>query len=198
MQVMFDISAMSGIAVQVREGQSIRIIDVMGEQVADLVAYRANDYSERFDPSVTMDALQVFKVAQGDVLYSNKYQSMFTIVDDKIACHDLLNSACRPEMYEFLYNKKNHRSCYENLNGALTKFGVPQPDQHYPFNIFMHTEITQNGKVTVKRPISKAGDSITLRAEMDLVVAVSACPCEESVVNGYKCTPLRLEIGETH
>ncbi|GEO27062.1 hypothetical protein AAC03nite_28470 [Alicyclobacillus acidoterrestris] len=188
------VPATRAIAFTMKKGQIVRIIDVAGEQVADVVAYRSGDYSERLDPSVTMDALRVYKLGKNDVLYTNKYRPMFTIVEDTVECHDLFNSACRSEMYEFLYEKSNHRSCYGNLNEVLEKYEVPIPDQHYTVNFFMNTALSPNGRVAVERPLSKAGDYVSLRAEMDVVVGVSACPCEESVVNGFTCTPLRIEI----
>lgn len=190
----YTVPATKGIAIEMKKDQVVRIIDVAGEQVADFVAYRTEDFMERLDPSVTMDALQAYRIGQNDVLYSNKYHPMFTILEDKVQCHDLLNSACRAEMYEFLYHKSTHRNCYDNLNDALRVFHIPIPHQHYPFNIFMHTEVNDKGKMIVKRPLSKAGDFISLRAEMNMIIGISACPCEESIVNGYNCTPLQIEL----
>ncbi|ASS66910.1 MULTISPECIES: urea carboxylase-associated family protein [unclassified Paenibacillus] len=188
------IPAGEGIGFKVNKGQIIRVTDVEGEQVADFVAYRADDASERIDPNVTMDALHKMKVRPGDILYSNKYRPILTVVADDVGVHDFINASCRPEMYEFLYGKKNHASCHENLTRALEPYGLPEPDQHYAFNVFMNTVIHPDGSISVERPLSKAGDSVELRAEMDLVVAVSACPCSESACNGYACTPILVEV----
>lgn len=188
------IPATEGLGFRLMRGQVIRVTDVEGEQVADFVAYRADDRSERLDPSVTMDALHAMKVKPGDMIYSNKYKPMLTIMEDTVGQHDWINSACRPEMYEFLYNKRDHISCYANLNEALAPFEIPAPDQHYTFNLFMNTIIQPSGQILVEKPLSKAGDYIELRAEMDLIVAISACPCSESLCNGYKCTPIRVDI----
>lgn len=176
------------------KGQVVRVTDVEGEQVADLVAYHENDIRERLDPGVTMDALHKLKVKPGDKLYTNTYKPMLTIVTDQVGQHDFINPACRSEMYEILYNKKGHSSCYHNLNLAIAEFAISAPDQHYPVNLFMNTVIHQSGEITVERPLSKAGDYIELRAEMDLVIAVSACPCSESPCNGFMCTPIDVEI----
>lgn len=165
-----------------------------GEQVADFTAYNASRPNERIDPGVTIDALGKINVMSGDILYSNQYRPLLTIMKDTVGRHDFINSACRPEMYEVLYNRKDHASCYNNLNEALKEFGLPAPDQHYPFNLFMNTVIEPSGKVSVERPLSKAGDYIELRAEMDLIIAISACPCSESACNGYKCTPIAVKI----
>lgn len=183
-----------GLGFKLSKGQTVRITDVEGEQVADFVAYHVDDVRERLDPGVTMDALHKLKVKPGDLLYTNTYKPMLTIVTDRVGQHDFINPACRSEMYEVLYNKKNHASCYHNLNQALAEFEIPVPDQHYPINLFMNTIIEPSGKITVEKPLSKAGDYVDLRAEMDLIVAVSACPCSESACNGFKCTPIDIEI----
>ncbi|MFD0676649.1 MULTISPECIES: DUF1989 domain-containing protein [unclassified Paenibacillus] len=188
------IPSKEGRSFKLEKGQILKVIDVNGQQVADLVAYRESDSKERLDPSVTMDALRTMNIKPGDILYSNSYTPMLTLLEDTVGKHDFINSACRPEMYEFLYNKPNHRSCYHNLNTALSEFGIPQPDQHYPFNIFMNTVIDGSGDIQIEAPLSAAGDYITLRAEMDVIIAISACPCEESVCNGYQCTPISVEI----
>ncbi|MEK3750574.1 urea carboxylase-associated family protein [Paenibacillus sp. FSL E2-8871] len=188
------IPATKGLGFKLDKGQIVRVTDVEGEQVADFAAYNAVGPNERIDPGVTIDALGKMNVLPGDILYSNQYRPLLTIIKDTVGRHDFINSACRPEMYEVLYNKKEHASCYNNLNEALAEFGLPAPDQHYPFNLFMNTVIDPSGKVSVERPLSKAGDYIELRAEMDLIIAISACPCSESVCNGYKCTPIAVEI----
>ncbi|WP_141505761.1 DUF1989 domain-containing protein [Paenibacillus luteus] len=188
------IPATQGVGFRLKQGEVVRVTDVEGEQVADFVAYQAGDFTERLDPGVTMDALHTMNIQPNDVLYSNKYRPMLTIIRDTVGRHDFINSACRPEMYEVLYNKKNHASCYQNINEALQPFQIPVPDQHYPFNLFMNTVIQASGKISVERPHSKPGDYIELRAEMDLIIAISACPCEESVCNGYKCTDIEAEI----
>lgn len=188
------IPATKELGFQLAKGQVVRVTDVEGAQVADLVAYLALDTSERLDPSVTMDALHTMKIKPGDIIYSNKYRPLLTVLSDTVGQHDFINSACRAEMYELLYNKQNHASCYDNLNKALAPFGISPPDQHYPFNLFMNTVIHPSGQIRVEKPLSKAGDYIELRAEMDLIIAISACPCSESVCNGYKCTPIDVEI----
>ncbi|MBP1999884.1 uncharacterized protein YcgI (DUF1989 family) [Paenibacillus shirakamiensis] len=188
------IPAMQGLGFTLAKGQIVRVTDVEGEQVVDFVAYRSEDTNERLDPTITMDALRKMNVQPGDIIYSSKYTPMLTVVTDQVGKHDFINSACRPEMYQFLYDKKDHASCYNNLNLAIGGFGIPAPEQHYPFNLFMNTVIHPDGQITVERPLSRAGDYIELRAEDDLIIGVSACPTSESVCNGFHCTPILIEI----
>lgn len=141
-----------------------------------------------------MDVLRTYRIKPGQFVYSNQYQPLLKIVRDTVGVHDFFNSACRPEMYEVLYDKKDHASCYHNLNTALEPFGILPPDQHYPFNLFMKSVIDSEGKIDVVAPDSRAGDYIEMEALMDLTIGLSACPCEESSCNGYNCTPIQLDV----
>lgn len=188
------IPAKEGRSFIIEQGQTIKVIDEAGQQVADFVAYNANNHKERLDPSITMDVLRRMNIKPKDIIYTNLYTPMFTVMEDTVGKHDFINSSCRPEMYEFLYQKSDHASCYHNLNNTLLQHGIYPPDQHYAFNIFMNTVVDEQGLIQVKAPLSKAGDYIILKAEMDVIVAISACPCEESDCNGYLCTPISVEI----
>ncbi|UJF32604.1 DUF1989 domain-containing protein [Paenibacillus hexagrammi] len=188
------IPATEGLGFKLDKDQVVRITDVEGEQVADFIAYRADESGERLDPSVTIDALRSLNIKPGDTIYSQTYKPLLTVVSDTVGKHDLINSSCRSEMYEALYNKQNHASCYHNLNTALAAFGIAAPDQHYALNLFMNTVISPTGSTSVERPLSKPGDYIEFRAEEDLIVAISACPCSESACNGYSCGPIEIEI----
>ncbi|NOU86226.1 DUF1989 domain-containing protein [Paenibacillus sp. LMG 31460] len=183
-----------GLGFKLGKGQVVRITDVEGEQIADFIAFRADDTSVRLDPGVTMDVLRAMKIKPGDLLYSNTYSPLLSVVADTVGQHDFINSPCRSEMYELLYDKQSHASCYYNLNQALAQFSIPAPDQHYSLNFFMNTVILPSGQIRIERPLSKPGDYVELRAETDLFVAVSACPCSESACNGYVCTPIDVEI----
>ncbi|WP_339186904.1 urea carboxylase-associated family protein [Paenibacillus sp. FSL R5-0490] len=188
------IPAKTGYALKVNTGSLLRITDLEGQQVIDFVAYDATDANHRLDPGVTMDVLRTYRIKPGQFVYSNQYQPLLKIVRDTVGVHDFFNSACRPEMYEVLYDKKDHASCYHNLNTALEPFGILPPDQHYPFNLFMKSVIDSEGKIDVVAPDSRAGDYIEMEALMDLTIGLSACPCEESSCNGYNCTPIQLDV----
>ncbi|OMF15377.1 hypothetical protein BK131_10900 [Paenibacillus amylolyticus] len=190
----FRIPAKTGYALKVNKGSLLRITDLEGQQVIDFVAYDAQDANHRLDPGVTMDVLRTYRIKPGQFVYSNQYQPLLKIVRDTVGVHDFFNSACRPEMYEVLYDKKDHASCYHNLNTALEPFGILPPDQHYPFNLFMKSVVDSQGKIDVVAPDSRAGDYIEMEALMDLTIGLSACPCEESSCNGYHCTPIQLDV----
>ena len=189
------IKAKTGHSLTLQKGQTIKVINVEGQQIADFIAYNEHNFMERLDPVATRDAIQSTDIKEGGILYSNLYRPMLTLLKDTVGKHDLLSPACRPEMYKLLFNKeKPLENCYCILNKALSNYNIPAPRQHYPFNIFMNTVIDQANQIKVKTSLASAGDYVELRAEMDLIIAISACPNEESAGNGYHSTDIKIEV----
>ncbi|NQD53117.1 urea carboxylase-associated family protein, partial [Bacillus altitudinis] len=111
-----------GLGFRLGKGQCMRVVDVEGQQVADVMAYHEKDFYEKFDQGATMDSLFSSKVKKGDQLYSNLYKPMFTVIEDTVECHDLYMPACRQEMYQLLYGRTHlevMHTCYDNLRTAF-------------------------------------------------------------------------------
>ena len=181
----------SGCAINVCKGQFITLVDVDGGQVIDFFAESQLNADEFLSPGVTSDCNESLRINVGDTLYTNLYNPMFTVVADDVGEHDLLHPCCRPEMYEFFYhNGDGHANCLDNINGVL---GRKHPIIH-PINLFMYTAIEPNGKIVVKPPLSKAGDRIVLRAEMDVRLGIAACSVSESDCNSGCCTSIKIIV----
>jgi uncharacterized protein YcgI (DUF1989 family) len=211
----FIIAPQQGAAFEIKRGQSFTITDVEGAQVADVFCVSSKDTAELLSPLVTADVLESLRLHIGDTLYSNKYNPMLTITTDDVGEHDLFHPCCRSEMYAFFYKSgAGHRNCLDNLNENLARFGVPEQPIIQPLNVFMCTHINRTVRSVWKRrararatlrinkndftahkaPRSRAGDALTLRAEMDLYVGIAACSVSESNCNGGRCTPLKVNI----
>jgi uncharacterized protein YcgI (DUF1989 family) len=118
---------------------------------------------------------------------------MFTIVEDDVGRHDFLLTPCSPETFQIIYqNAQAHPSCFNNLASQLAPFGIAADSIPTTFNIFMNVEIDSGGALTILPPRSRAGDSILLRAEMDLIVGLTACSAEMS--NNYRFKPIGYEV----
>lgn len=185
------IDACSGQAIEARAGQHITVVDLQGGQVVDFFAVSANTPGEFLSPGVTMDCNGSLKLQMGDSLYTNLYRPMFRILRDDVGQHDLLHPCCRTEMYDFFYgNGQDHPNCLDNINCSL---GENRPIIQ-PVNLFMHSIIHPDGRVTVAPPVSRAGDSITLTAQMDVRLGIAACSVSESQCNSGRCTPIRVVV----
>jgi len=120
---------------------------------------------------------------------------MLTIIEDTVGRHDFLYTPCSPEMFRILYRHEGHHpSCFENLWTNLQPFGITKWEVPTTFNIFMNVEVAPSGVLAVRPPLSAPGDHITFRAEMDLIVGLTACSAELS--NNYTFKPIDAEISD--
>ena len=183
----------TGAAFQLRAGEVIRVLDVAGEQVVDLICFAKRDSLEYLSSARTIDYNNKIYLTTGDVLYSDRSGPMFTIIEDTVGKHDFLFAPCSPEMFRITYGVTDyHPNCLENLSAALVPFGINSSDIPVAFNVFMNAAISEDGMISIFPPRSRAGDFIDLRAEMDLIVAVSACSAEKC--NNYRCTPVDVVV----
>jgi uncharacterized protein YcgI (DUF1989 family) len=182
----------TGAAFRLRRGQTLRITDLEGEQVADLVAFTP-DGVEWLSSGRSIDYNATLAFTTGHVLYSNRSNPMLTIVEDTVGRHDFLFAPCSPEMFERLYGfDRDHPSCFGNLVMALAEFGIDPDRIPTTFNVFMNVEFDDGMKATVAPPLSQAGDHFDVRAETDLIVGLTACSAEQS--NNWRFKPIGYTI----
>ena len=189
-----EIAARSGTAFRLNKGDRLKVIDPRGEQVSDLLAFNAADTNEVISSGRTLDYASRLFLTTGDPLYSNRSRVMLTIVEDTVGRHDFLLTPCSKDTFRIIYGDTDpHRGCFGNLAEALQPFGI-LPDQiPTAFNVFMNVRVDgETGVLTVAPPLSKAGDHILLEAQMDLIVALTACSALQSNNNSFK--PIEFEI----
>ena len=192
----YHLEPQTGIAFELKRGQILRVIDPKGEQVSDVVAFAREDYSERLSSGRSLDYNNTIYLTTGHVLYSNRSNPMFSILEDRVGKHDFLLTPCSLETFEILYEDHEgyHPSCLENLTKNLQRFGIVQDDIPTAFNVFMNVDILTSGELKIGPPLSKPGDFVDLRAEMDLAVGITACSAEKS--NNHSFKPIDLEVHE--
>ena len=183
----------TGTAFRLPRSSLLRVTDLEGEQVADLAAFNFSDRAERLSSGRTIDYANSIYLTSGNVLYSNRSRPMFRILADDVGRHDFILTPCSRETFQLLYGKREHSTgCFENLRRSLSRFGIRPDDIPTTFNIFMNVNVETNGALMIKPPRSRAGDSIVLRAEMDLIVGLTACAAE--LTNNFKFKPIGYEI----
>lgn len=186
----------TGTAFELKAGQTLRVIDIEGEQVADLTAFARADSTEWLSSGRSIDYANTIYLTKGHVLYSNRSRPMFTIIADDVGRHDFLLTPCSRETFEIIYgNTDPHPSCFENLWRNLAEFGIAPDAIPTTLNIFMNVQVGSTGELKILPPLSKAGDAFTVRAEMDLIVGLTACSAEMS--NNYRFKPIGYEIADT-
>ena len=183
----------TGTALIVRRGESLEISDPEGEQVSDLISFAHGDPSEWLSSGRTIDYANTIYVTAGHILYSNRSRPMWTIVEDTVGRHDFLLTPCSQEMFRILYKTTGHHpSCFENLARSLEPFGIVPDAIPTTLNIFMNVDVLPSGELRILPPRSRAGDRVVLRAEMDLIVGVTACSAELSNNGRFKPIDVRL------
>jgi uncharacterized protein YcgI (DUF1989 family) len=189
----YHIPPQSGVGFELERGQILRVIDPQGEQVADFLAYAADDRREWLSSGRSLDYNNTIYLTTGHTLYSNRSTPMLTVLEDRVGRHDFLLTPCSPDTFRILYNHHGHHpSCFENLVTNLAPFGIAGDDIPTTFNIFMNVDVLPSGELKIEPPRSRPGDWIDLRAEMDLIVGVTACSAEMS--NNYNFKPIDVEI----
>jgi uncharacterized protein len=187
------IAPQSGIGLVVSRGQTLTIVDPEGEQVADLISFSREDPAEWLSSGRSIDYASRIYLTTGDVLYSNRSRPMWTIARDDVGRHDFLLTPCSPEMFRILYGVWGHHpSCLENLARGLAQFGIAADAIPTTFNVFMNVDVAPGGAVSVLPPLSRGGDAIALRAEMDMFVGITACSAELS--NNGRFKPIDVDV----
>lgn len=184
------IPARRGKATWVKQGQSIRIVNTHGSQVVDTWAFTASMLTEFMSMEHTRATLTKMIPEAGDGLYTNRRRKILTMTEDTSrGDHDTLMAACDSERYILLGVKEYHDNCTDNLFAAMQGIGLTPPECPSPLNLFMNIPWTPNGKLSFDPPTSKPGDYVTLRAELDCIVAMSACPQDILPINGTTGKP---------
>lgn len=171
------------------------MIDPRGEQVADLLAFVRADTAEVISSGRTLDYASKIYLTTGDPLYSNRSNVMLRIVADTVGRHDFLLTPCSADTFRIIYgDDEPHRGCFGNLAAALAPFGVMPDAIPVAFNCFMNVPVDgTTGALTVEPPLSRAGDSITFEADMDLIIGLTACSALQSNNGSFKPIHYRID-----
>ena len=184
------IPARRGVADRMKKGQTLRVVNTHGSQVVDFWAFNAEDLTEPMSMEHTHVHLCRIIPQVGDSLTTNKRRPILTITKDTSpGIHDTLIASCDIYRYEQLGAVGYHDNCTDNLGMALKEIGLERIIHPAPFNLFMNIPVVDGNNVEFEPAVSKPGDYIEFRAEMDCVVAFSTCPQDMVPINGEDCIP---------
>jgi uncharacterized protein len=192
--IRIDVPARSGRAVRLEQGQELAIIDVDGGQVCDVFAFVADDVDEYLSASHTRTSTGRLFPGVGESFTTTLRRPILTLVyDTSPGAHDMLIAACDDARYRTL-GVDEHASCATNLRVALREFGVVNEVVPQPVNVFMNVPVAPDGTLGLLPALSAPGDAIGLRADIDCLVVVSACPMDINGINGSHPSGLALTI----
>jgi len=163
--------------------------------VVDTWAFNAEDLGEWMSMEHSRPYYMKLRPEVGDTLVTNERRPILTLTEDTAGgAHDTLIAACDGPRYKLLGVTGHHDNCADNLTAGLAELGLTKPVTPSPLNLFMNIPWTQGGGLSWEEPLSEPGSYVTLRAEMDLVIAFSACPEDNRPVNGRAGQPTGAHV----
>lgn len=180
--------------VELREGQTLRIVDLEGKQVPDLVCFNLADPGERLSTNNSRLVQKRWLLTTGDALYSDEGRPMLRIAEDTVGIHHASAGCCNEPANYLRYGVRGTPNCLDNLAAASAPLGLTKKQIPGAFCPFMNVVQHPDGGYEIQEPTSRPGDHIDLTAEMDLFVAISNCPQDKNPCNGFNPTPLRLVV----
>lgn len=180
----------------VRKGQTLRIVDLEGNQAVDLLIYDLHDLDERYSAQDTIAAQGNIFLREGTVLRSNEGGALMRIGATNVAYHDTIGGACSCESNTLRYghHTKSQHACVENFIAALAPLGRGKRDIVSNINFFMNVPVEEDGALGIVDGISAPGLFVDLVAERDVLIVVSNCPQINNPCNGFNPTPVRMIV----
>jgi uncharacterized protein len=192
---LIEVPARQGRGARLRSGERFRVIDPQGGQVGDLFAFRADDVSEYASAEHIRPYVNRLFPRPGEDFVTNRRRPILHFEQDSSpGVHDLLCAACDPSRYSGLGVEDWHASCQENLVTVMAEMGHPEVEVPQPINLFMNIPVGEDGSIGWEPALTKPGDSVTMRALMDCIIVLSACPQDILVINNSVPGPLQIEL----
>ena len=180
----------------VRKGQTIRIIDVEGQQAVDTLFYKADDFAERYSGQDTLRVNGEAYIGLSTKIVSNEGNVMLTVTADSCGRHDTSAGACSCESntVRFGHDTRYLHACRDNFLLEVSKHGMSKRDIVPNINFFMNVPIEQDGQLAIVDGVSSPGDYVELTAAMDVICVISNCPQINNPCNGFDPTPVRMVV----
>ncbi len=185
----------------VRAGQSLRIVDLEGNQAVDTLFYDAHDHAERYSAQDTIRAQESIYLTTGSRLLTGSGRALMTIVADTCGRHDTLGGACSQESNAVRYGEhaRHMHACRQTFLAQALAYGqgLEKRDLTHNVNFFMNVPVTPEGGLRFEDGLSAPGKYVELRADLDTLVLISNCPQLNNPCNAYDPTPVRLLVWDT-
>ncbi len=193
------IPAREYLALEIKKGQILRLIDIEGQQVIDVMVFNLNDLEERSSCHSTRAINKTWRITEGHSIYSQKCNKMYTIIDDKVGTNVYGGGFCTEEVNYARYGIRGTRNCRDNFIMAVAPYGLTKRDVQEDGNgtFMMVLQPSLDGTWIIQEPQKKPGRYVDVLAEIDLLVALSNCPQEHNPCNAFNPTPVKVIVYES-
>jgi uncharacterized protein len=191
----FTLEPGTGKALELRQGEILRIEQIAGGQCVDFNAFNLHDYKEYMHTGRTRN-LYGINPSRGQFLWSAppRERPLLYILEDTARCNDVLFPRCSAYLYENNFGLAVHTNCHEIQAEAQREYGLTPDDVHDSFNIFMRTGVDANGRLFAARQATRSGDHVELLALIDLLVVPNICGDDLSVTNNFALKPVKISL----
>ena len=196
------IPAKEYLALTVKKGQTLRLVDLEGQQVIDVIFFNLHDFEERSSCVTTTIANKTLHITKGHYIFSQKATKMFQIIEDTVSPRGptggFTGGYCNDDINYARFGVRGMRNCRDNFAMAIAPYGLTKKDfnEDCCASIFMNLCEDADGVWAIREPVGQAGDYMDLRAEMDCLVAISNCPQDRSPCNAFNPTPIKIIVHE--
>ncbi len=160
--------------VRLRRGEALRIVDDSGRCSVALIGWHEEDTSERINCADTVKVQWSAALSKGRVLLSDMGRVLLSLVEDSSAAHDVMVGGSTPASTRAAYGATT-RNTQENFVAAAAKIGLGVRDIPPCVTFFAPVSLDENGRFLWVSGRKRPGDFVDLRAEMNLVLALSNC-----------------------
>lgn len=181
---------------RIEKGQSLTLVDLEGQQAVDFLCFAADLPHDRINLPNTVKLNKSLYVTKGGKIYSDLARVMFSVVDDTCGYHDTLAGCCSCEIDKLRYGIDKTESCRSNFIAELSRWAMGPSEIVSNINFFMRVKFDEAGTLQIVDGVSKAGDYVTLRAEMPVIAVLSNCPQQDNPASGFKPTPIEVIVSE--
>jgi uncharacterized protein len=175
-------------------GDTLRIIDLHGQQAVDFLAFAADLPIDRYNAANTMKLNGTIYLGKGAALYSERAEKLLTITEDTVGRHDTIGGCCSSWSNFARYGVKDTPSCYANFAAELACWSLGSADIVANVNFFMNVPVRQDGAMAIESGLSKSGDYVELRAERPVIAVLSNCPQRHNPAAGFTPTPIEVIV----
>jgi uncharacterized protein len=187
----------TGKAIELLQGQILRVEQVEGGQCVDFNCFNLHDYKEFMHCGRTR-TVHGFNPSRGTFMWSAppRERAMLYILVDTYGRNDVLFPRCSAYVYESAYGFDVHTNCHDIQAEAQREYGLTPDDVHDSFNLFMCTEVALDGHATMTRQNTKPGDHVDLLALMDVLAVPNVCGADVMRTSNFSLKPIKLTVFE--
>lgn len=181
---------------ELRRGARLQLQDVHGDACVSMLVFNAERPVERLNVPDTIKVQWNAYLGPGKLLLSDMGRVLLSLLEDGAGTHDTFCGASTARSNAQTYgdgdNWGAHPNARDRLALAAAKFGLGRKDLHPCINWFKGVRIAADGATLLECGPFAPGRSVTLRAEMNVIVVFANCPHRLDVRGGYPVTPVRI------